>query len=64
MKKWIIWEEYVKWLISFSNFFIVVFIIIVGIIIVKGIRYWFEINWKKLLVGWGGRVLGKVKYKL
>lgn len=63
MKKWIIWEEYVKWLISFSNFFIVVFIIIVGIIIVKGIRYWFEINWKKLLVGWGG-VLGKVKYKL
>lgn len=56
MKKWIIWEEYVKWLISFSNFFIVVFIIIVGIIIVKGIRYWFEINWKKLLVGWRGGI--------
>lgn len=59
MKKWIIWEEYVKWLISFSNFFIVVFIIIVGIIIVKGIRYWFEINWKKLLLGWGGGGIGK-----
>lgn len=50
-------------MISFSNFFIVVFIRIVGIIIVKGIWYWFEINWKKLLVGGGGGgVLGKVKY--
>lgn len=46
-------------MISFSNFFTAAFIITAGITIVKGIRYWFEINWKKLLVGWGGGGTGK-----